>query len=81
MEVSGTRGSFMFTSPFSTPGGSKAIVDKARDTINAGGQPRSGTYDIAFKYNSIQEKSEKNQLPIVDGIERNSRFSDLKLTG
>ena len=79
MEVSGTNGSFMFTSPFSTPGGSKAIVDKARDTINAGGQPRSGTNGLTFKSNSIQERSEKTQLPIVDDIERNSRFSDLKV--
>jgi hypothetical protein len=78
MEVSGTSGSFMFTSPFSTPGGSQEIVDKARDRINAGGQPRSGTNGITFKPNSTQEKSEKNQLPIVNDIERNSRFSDLK---
>ncbi len=78
MEVSGTSGSFMFTSPFSTPGGSKAIVNKARDTINAGGQRRPSTNGISFKSNSIQEKSEKPQRPIVDDIERNSRFSDLK---
>ena len=79
MEVSGTNGPFMFTSPFSTPGGSKSIVDKARETINAGGQPRSGTNGLTFKSNSIQERSEKTQLPIVDDIERNSRFSDLKV--
>jgi len=60
MEVSGTSGPFMFASPFSTPGGSKAIVSKARDTINAGGQPRSGTNGLTFKSNSIQERSEKN---------------------
>ena len=79
MEVSGISGSFMFASPFSTPGGSKAIVSKARDTINAGGQPRSGTNGLTFKSNSIQERSEKTQRPIVDDIERNSRFSDLKV--
>ena len=79
MEVSGTSGSFMFTSPFSTSGGSKEIVGKARDTINAGGQSRPGTNGFTFKSKSIQEKSEKTQLPIVDDIERNSRFSDLKV--
>ena len=79
MEVSGTSGSFMFVSPFSTPGGSKAIVSKARDTINAGGQSRAGTNAFTFKSNSIQERSEKTQLSIVDDIERNSRFSDLKV--
>ncbi len=79
MEVSGTSGSFMFASPFSTPGGSKAIVSKARDTINAGGQPRSGTNALTFKSNSIQERSEKTQRPIVDNIERSRRFSDLKV--
>jgi len=79
MEVSGTSGSFMFASPFSTPGGSKAIVSKARDTINTGGQPRSGTNGLTFKSNSIQERSEKTQRPIVDNIERSSRFSDLKV--
>jgi len=105
MEVSGTSNSFLFTSPFTVSGGNKATVSEAKDDLNSGGQPRSGTNDLVFQslnivgrrvpvfegggplagfrlgnaINVVTEKSEKNKLPIADDIERNSRFSDLKV--
>ena len=105
MEVSGTSNSFLFTSPFTVPGGNKATVSEARDDLNSGGQPRPRANDLASQalnivgrrvpvfegggplagfhlrnaVNVVTEKSEKNKFPIVDDIERNSRFSDLKV--
>ena len=49
MEVSGTQNSFLFASPFSSPGGRKAIVSEAQDTLNSGGQPRTGANDLVFQ--------------------------------
>ena len=49
MEISGTQNSFLFTSPFSTPGGRKAIVNEAQNTLNTGGQPRTRGYDPVFQ--------------------------------
>ena len=105
MEVSGTNGAFLFTSPLSTPGGSKAILSEAKDALNTGGQPRPAANNLIFQslnlvgrqvpplegagplagfrvgnaVNSISEKVVRTKLPIADGIERNSRFSDLKI--
>ena len=105
MEVSGTNGTFLFTSPFSTPGGSRAIISEAQDTLNAGGQPRHRANDLVFQslnlvgrqipplegagplagfrlgnaVNSVTERAKRTKLPIADDIERNSRFSDLKV--
>ena len=105
MEVSGTSNSFLFTSPFTVSGGNKATVSEAKDDLNSGGQPRSGTNGLVFQslnivgrrvpvfegdgplagfrlgnaVNVVTEKSEKNKFPIADDIERNSRFSDLKV--
>ena len=105
MEVSGTSNSFLFTSPFTVSGGNKATVSEAKDDLNSGGQPRSGTNDLVFQslnivgrrvpvfegggplagfrlgnaVNVVTEKSERNKFPIADDIERNSRFSDLKV--
>ena len=105
MEVTGTNNSFLFTSPFTVSGGNKATVSEAKDDLNSGGQPRSGTNDLVFQslnivgrrvpvfegggplagfrlgnaVNVVTEKSERNKFPIADDIERNSRFSDLKV--
>ncbi|SVC08881.1 uncharacterized protein METZ01_LOCUS261735, partial [marine metagenome] len=49
MEVSGTQSSFLFASPFSSPGGRKAIVSEAQDTLNSGGQPRTGKDGLVFQ--------------------------------
>lgn len=105
MEVSGTQNAFMFTSPFSTPGGRKAIVSEAKDTLDTGGQPRTRVSDLVFKslnivgrqvppfeaagplagfrlgnaVKSVTERAEKTEFSIADDIERNSRFTDLKI--
>jgi len=105
MEVTGTNNSFLFASPFTVSGGNKAIISEAKDDLNSGGQPRSGTNDLIFQslniigrrvpvfegggpladfrlgnaVNVVTEKSERNKFPIADDIERNSRFSDLKV--
>ena len=105
IEVSGTNGTFLFTSPVSSPGGSRAIISEAQDTLNAGGQPRPGGNDLVFQslnlvgrqipplegagplagfrlgnaVNSVTEQAKRTKLPIADDIERNSRFSDLKV--
>jgi len=105
MEVTGTNNSFLFTSPFTVSGGNKATVSEAKDDLNSGGQPRSGTNDLVFQslnivgrrvpvfegggplagfrlgnaVNIVTEKSERNKFPIADDIERNNRFSDLKV--
>ena len=105
MEVSSTSNSFLFTSPFTVSGGNKATVSEAKDDLNSGGQPRSGTNDLVFQslnivgrrvpvfegggllagfrlgnaVNVVTEKSERNKFSIADDIERNSRFSDLKV--
>jgi len=105
MEVTGTSNSFLFTSPFTVSGGNKATVSEAKDDLNSGGQPRSGTNDLVFQslnivgrrvpvfegggplagfrlgnaVNIVTEKSERNKFPIADDIERNNRFSDLKV--
>ena len=105
MEVTGTNNSFLFTSPFTVSGGNKATVSEAKDDLNSGGQPRSGTNDLVFQslnivgrrvpvfegggplagfrlgnaVNIVKEKSERNKFPIADDIERNNRFSDLKV--
>ena len=47
MEVSGTQNSFLYTT--ATPGGKKTIVSEAQDTLNNGGQPRTGTNDLVFQ--------------------------------
>ena len=105
MEVSGTQNSFLFTSPFSSPGGRKAIVSEAKDTLNSGGQPRTGKDNLVFQSltivgrqvhplkaagplagfrlgnaaKSVTEKTEKKRFPIAENIERNRRFTDLKI--
>lgn len=49
MEVSGTQNTFLFTSPFSVPGGSRAIISEARDILNDGGRSRSGKNNLVFR--------------------------------
>ena len=49
-----------------------------RVPVFEGGGPLAG-FRLGNAVNVITEKSEKNKFPIVDNIERNSRFSDLKV--
>jgi len=49
-----------------------------RVPVFEGGGPLAG-FRLANAVNVVTEKSEKNKFPIADDIERNSRFSDLKV--
>ena len=63
MEVTGTNNSFLFASPFTVSGGNKAIISEAKDDLNSGGQPRSGTNDLIFQSLNIVGR----RVPVFEG--------------
>jgi len=63
MEVTGTNNSFLFASPFTVSGGNKAIISEAKDDLNSGGQPRSGTNDLIFQSLNIIGR----RVPVFEG--------------
>lgn len=64
MEVSGSTNSFLFTSPFTVPGGNQAIVNESKDNLNSGGQSRPQTNDLIFQSLDIV----KRRAPVLEGV-------------
>jgi len=53
-------------------------IVRRRVPVFEGGGPLAG-FRLGNAVNVVTEKSEKNKFPIADDIERNNRFSDLKV--